>query len=103
MKLLIACGSLALGACAMSAGMSQSTQHVVTPGGENYLISQLTAGTWTATSVGVARQLATGADSKASMLYAIEQTSGCKVTDSYYTRQGLQLDAQVDCGDRIKN
>jgi hypothetical protein len=102
MKLFIAWGTLALGACSMNAGMRQSAEHV-TPGGDNYLIRQLTAGTWTATSIGMARHLPTGADSKASMLSAIEQTSGCKVTDSNYSRHGFQLDAQVDCGDRIKN
>ena len=96
MKLVVACASLALGACAMNAGMRERMH--VTPSGESYLINQLTAGTWTATSAGVTSPLPMGASSKASMLAAIEQTSGCKVTDSHYSRQGLQLDAQVDCG-----
>jgi len=37
------------------------------------------------------------------LLLAIEQHSGCKVTDVDYSRGGMQLDAQVDCASRLKN
>jgi hypothetical protein len=40
---------------------------------------------------------------RAALLQAIEQRSGCKVTDSDYSRNGTQLDAQVDCASRLKN
>ncbi len=98
---LIALGSLALGACAMNVPTRDAPRSVSLEG-ENYLISQLTASTWTATTA-TAKPLPAGADSRANLLGAIEKTSGCKVTDSDYSRQGLQLDAQVDCGNRLKN
>ena len=35
---------------------------------------------------------------RAALIDAVARTSGCKVTDVNYSRDGLQLDAQVDCG-----
>jgi hypothetical protein len=102
MKFMIACASLVLGACSMETGMRQGAQHVMLDG-KGYLISQLTAGTWTATSAGLAGRLPATAHERTGMLAAIERVSGCKVTDSDYSRQGLQLDAQVDCGEPLKN
>jgi hypothetical protein len=40
---------------------------------------------------------------RTALLTAIEQRSGCKVTDADYSRGGMQLDAQVDCASRLKN
>lgn len=71
--------------------------------GEHYLLSQLTASPWTVSSAGMARTLPENLASRAALLQAIEEISGCKVTDSDYSLQGKQLDAQVHCGSRLKN
>ena len=47
--------------------------------------------------------LPTGPEGQAALRVAIEKHTGCKVTDSNYASQGLQLDAQVDCANRLKN
>ncbi|AYQ29713.1 MULTISPECIES: hypothetical protein [unclassified Polaromonas] len=92
--------SAGLAACALTAGDPPS--HPVSVEGRTYLISQLTAGTWTATAPGTAH-VASSSSGRAALLQAIEQRSGCKVTDSDYSRNGMQLDAQVDCDSRLKN
>ncbi|MES2191106.1 MAG: hypothetical protein V4454_13340 [Pseudomonadota bacterium] len=71
--------------------------------GNAYIISQLTAGTWTAMAAGSPKAINGTPADKLLLLSAIEKASGCKVTDSDYSRQGMQLDAQVDCGSRLKN
>jgi len=70
--------------------------------GRTYIVSQLTAGTWTATARD-ATQLPSTPQGRAALLQAIEKTSGCKVTDADYSRSGLQFDAQVDCDNQLKN
>ena len=67
-----------------------------------YRVAPLTASTWTATAIDSTRPLSTDANSRAAQLDAIEKHSGCKVTDSDYSGQGRQLDAQVDCGSRLR-
>lgn len=74
----------------------------ITVEGRPYLISALTAGTWIATSPS-AGPITTTPAGRAAVLQAIEQHSGCKVTDVDYSRGGMQLDAQVDCASRLKN
>ncbi len=104
MKLIPALACLGLSACAAHPFTDDASTHTVNLGGRTYLISQLTAGTWTAAASGLLRKtLADDAADKAALLSAIEKTSGCKVTDSDYSRQGMQLDAQVDCGKGRKN
>ena len=93
--------ALSLAGCAATAGDPPS--HRVSVEGRTYLISQLTAGTWTATAPGAANPVAGSSSGRAALLQAIEQRSGCKVTDSDYSRNGLQLDAQVDCPSGLKN
>ena len=93
----------ALCACTASPFAGDAAAQQVSLGGKTYLISQLTAGTWTATLAGPLKPMAQDAASKAALLAAIEKASGCKVTDSDYSRQGMQLDAQVDCGGGLKN
>jgi hypothetical protein len=75
----------------------------VTVEGRAYLLSPLTAGTWTATSSPAASPISTTPSARTALLAAIEQRSGCKVTDVDYSRGGMQLDAQVDCASRLKN
>ena len=91
---LLAC--TALSSCALISSTSDPAARV-TVGGEPFLIGQLTESTWTASAAGIARPLPNNLASKTALLLAIEKISGCKVTDSDYSRQGMQLDAQVDC------
>lgn len=93
----------AAGMVACAAAASDPPSHSVSVEGQTYLISQLTAGTWTATAPGAANQVSGSSSGRAALLRAIEQHSGCKVTDSDYSRNGMQLDAQVDCASRLKN
>lgn len=67
-----------------------------------FQVAPLTASTWTATAIDSKRPLSTDPNSRAAQLDAIEKHSGCKVTDSDYSGQGRQLDAQVDCGSRLR-
>ena len=97
MKNLIVPLCAVLGACAMIPSPGEAVAHKVSVNGETYLVSQLTASTWIATSVGVAQPLPNTAAGTAGLRQAIEKTSGCKVTDSDYSREGKQFDAQVDC------
>ena len=103
MKVLIAAGSICLSACALITAPGEPVARKVNVEGEPYLLSQLTASTWAATTPASAGPRVNSASSRAALLLAIEHSSGCKVTDSNYSRDGLQLDAQVDCGSRLKN
>ena len=98
LKYLIVPLCAVLGACAMIRSPGEAEVHKVSVNGETYLVSQLTASTWIATSTGVAKPLPSIAAGTAGLRQAIEKTSGCKVTDSDYSREGRQFDAQVDCG-----
>ncbi len=102
MKQLWSVALLALVSACASSGPQATTPTRVTLGGERFDITQLTAGTWTATAAG-GTAVNGRSPGKAALLGAIEKTSGCKVTDSDYSRNGLQLDAQVDCPGRLKN
>lgn len=93
---------IGLAGCAAN-GAGEPPAHRVNVEGRTYLISQLTAGTWTATAPGAASEVAGSPSGRTALLQAIEQRSGCKVTDSDYSRNGMQLDAQVDCASRLKN
>lgn len=85
-------------------GAADPPAHRVTVEGQTYLISQLTASTWTAIAPGPKNGSATSTPSgRAALLQAIELRSGCKVTDADYSRNGVQLDAQVDCASSLKN
>ncbi|MFC6279777.1 MULTISPECIES: hypothetical protein [Polaromonas] len=103
MKLLAALACMALSACSANPFTDDATARQVNVGGRAYLISQLTAGTWTATASNPLTPLPDDTASRAALLRAIEKISDCKVTDSDYSRQGMQLDAQVDCGGGLNN
>ena len=92
----LACASL--NACAINPSPGEPAVHKVSVQGETYALSQLTASTWTATAAANAKAFAGSAIGTAELRQAIEKMSGCKVTDSDYSRQGRQFDAQVDCG-----
>jgi len=90
-----------LAGCAVPGAVDPPAQRVNVEG-RSYLISQLTAGTWTATSP-ISSEISSAPSVRAALLQAIEKSSGCKVTDADYSRGGMQLDAQVDCGSGLKN
>jgi hypothetical protein len=101
MGLAVLAGANLAGCAANRAGDAPS--HRVSVEGRTYLISQLTASTWTATTPGSAGPVIGTSSGRAALLQAIEQHSGCKVTDSDYSPNGKQLDAQIDCASRLKN
>lgn len=66
-------------------------------GGESYLVRQITESTWTVTSTASRAILGSTAVASTALRQAVEIASGCKVTDSDYSSQGRQFDAQVEC------
>ncbi|MDB5928567.1 MAG: hypothetical protein JWR60_274 [Polaromonas sp.] len=98
LKLLLLTASAGLGACSLLPLAGEPVAHNVSVGGDSYVLKQITESTWTASPRGSQKILAATADSTAALRQAVEQTSGCKVTDSDYSRQGRQFDAQVICG-----
>jgi hypothetical protein len=106
--LWMAVGIGLLGACTLpgtspSVAMPmQAREQIVQVEGTSYRLSPLTASTWTASAI-ADKPVVGSVSGKAALIDAIEKSSGCKVTDSDVSRQGLQLDAQVDCGARLKN
>lgn len=99
-KFLLAVASASLGACAWMPLPHEAVAHKVSVNGETRLLTQITDSTWTARSAG-SKPLPFTSGSTAALRLAIEQASGCKVTDSDYSGQGRQFDAQVDCGSKL--
>ncbi|MDO8458984.1 MAG: hypothetical protein Q7T07_18950 [Burkholderiaceae bacterium] len=100
MKILIAASALCLSACALPSA-TDTVEQRVSMDGRTYQIGQLTNSTWIATPSGIGKPLAITPSSRSALLDAIAKASGCKVTDSDWSRQGLQLDAQVDCASNL--
>jgi hypothetical protein len=100
MKILIAASALCLSACTLPSATGTAEERVSIDG-RTYQIGQLTNSTWIATPSGIGKPLAITQSSRSALLDAIAKTSGCKVTDSDLSRQGLQLDAQVDCDSKL--
>ncbi len=98
--LLLAAASLSLTACT-SLGLpgvaSEPVAHRVNMGGESFVLRQLTESTWTVNSSSDLNALKNTPAATAAMRQAVEKTSGCLVTDSDYSSQGRQFDAQVEC------
>lgn len=92
MVLLSACGGLR--------ETQGSTAQKVELNGLNYRVEQITASTWIATP---AAGMPNSPQQNLALVKAIEKASGCKVTDSSVGQQGTTLNAQVDCGSRLKN
>lgn len=97
--------SACLGACAVDGpGSDLPGRRVVIVDGQLYDIGQLTESTWTAISQsGASSASNSGASHRLIVLQAIERASGCRVSDSDYSLEGRQLDAQLDCASRLKN
>ncbi|MEC5214472.1 hypothetical protein RCH06_003036 [Polaromonas sp. CG_9.5] len=102
LKFLLIVASASLGACALMPLPNQAVTHKVSVNGETHLLTQITDSTWTARSAS-SKPLASTPASTAALRMAVEQASGCKVTDSDYSGQGRQFDAQVDCGSKLPN
>ena len=96
LKFLLALASASLGACALMPLPNEPVAQKVSVEGETHLLTQITDSTWTARSA-VRKPLASTPASTAALRLAVEQASGCKVTDSDYSAQGRQFDAQVSC------
>lgn len=102
LKLLLLLAS-ALSACSLMPLPGEPEAHKVNVNGEIFILKQITEGTWTANATGNPTILAATSASTAALQEAVEKTSGCKVTDSDYSRQGKQFDAQIDCGSTLAN
>ena len=92
-----------ISACSMIAMPGEPVAHKVSVDGEIFMVRQLTESTWTANSTGAMKPLKATNVNTALLRQAIEKTSGCKVTDSDFSRQGKQFDAQVDCGSSLSD
>lgn len=103
MKLLLVVASAGLSACSWLPLPAEPVAHKLDVNGQSYILKQITESTWTANSTGSLKTLAATSASTAALQQAVEKTSGCKVTDSDYSRQGRQFDAQVDCGSSLPN
>ena len=101
--LLLAMSSLGMSGCAMLAGNAGPPARSVTLGGESYAVRQITESTWTASAAESRKLLATTPAAMAAFREAVERVSGCSVTDSDYSRQGMQFDAQVSCAGGLGN
>ena len=100
---LLALTSLGMSGCAMLATGSESPARKVTVGGESYTVTQITESTWTASAAGSQKILSRTPSMTASLQQSVEIASGCRVTDSDYSRQGKQFDAQVSCGSHLSD
>ena len=98
LQLLLLAAGAGLGGCALMPLPGEPVAHAVSIGGDSYVLTQITDSTWTASASGSQKVLAASASNTAALRQAVEKTSGCKVTDSDYSRQGRQFDAQVICG-----
>ena len=94
--------ALFLNACAIGPAALEDGRQNARIGGAAYVIQQLTDSTWTLTAAGALKPLPTAAAERAALLEANEKRSGCKVTDSDYARQGMQLDAQIRCTSAVQ-
>lgn len=96
--------SAGLSACALSGpDVDLPGRSAAVVDGQLYDIGRLTESTWTAISQQRTGTSTAGPAHRIAVILAIERTSGCKVTNSDYSIEGRQLNAQVDCASRLKN
>lgn len=100
---LLALATLGACGCTVVAETGGAPSQNVTLGGESFLVRKITESTWTASAAGSQKILAGTQASTASLQQAVERVSGCRVTDSDYSRQGMQFDAQVSCPGGLGN
>ena len=98
--ILLAAGAVSLTACVVP-GLPVATSNLpayrVNMDEESYLVRQLTESTWTVSSAAILKILNSTPEATAKLRLAVEKTSGCAVTDSDFSSQGRQFDAQVKC------
>lgn len=97
---MLAMTSMGMFGCALVAPQFEAPPRTVTLGGESFTVRQLTEGTWTASTTGPRKALDASPARTATLRKAVETASGCTVTDSDYSRQQTQFDAQVLCAAR---
>lgn len=102
-QLLLAIASAGLSACTLIPLPNEPVAQKISVNGEKYILKQITDSTWTANPEGSLKTMASTPASTAALRLAVKKTSGCKVTDSDYSRQGRQFDAQVDCDSKLAN
>lgn len=95
--------SLGFSGCAMLSAKAEPGVRNVTLGGHSYELSQITDSTWTASASPRPKVLEKSPTATARLQQAVEMVSGCRVTDSDYSRQGTQFDAQVTCSGGLGN
>ncbi len=88
---------LMLAGCATTATPGTPSSSQIFLDGQTVVIAPLTAGTWTARAPAPSKALPQTRASTAHLREAIEAASGCKVTDSDYSSDGRQFDAQLSC------
>jgi len=101
--LLLAVFSIGMSGCALLDGAKDPPARSVTLGGESYNVRQITESTWTASAAESQKILARTPAAMAALQQAVEKASGCSVTDSDYSRKGMQFDAQVSCAGGLQN
>lgn len=89
--------------CSSLQDINEPLTYPVMVNGQKVMLKQITEGTWTAHSPAHLTAWPGTPENVAALRQAIETKSGCKVTDSDFTRQGKQFDAQVDCGSNLSN
>jgi hypothetical protein len=94
---------ICVSACAGKAVVTGPAERTLRIGGDAYVISQITASTWSATAARSASELTASSSGRLALLAEIERLSGCKVTNSDFSRQTGQLDAQVACAGQLNN
>lgn len=93
-------------ACATGGGTTAglTARQTVVIDSTTYDVGQLTESTWTAIARSpIVASNKESAGHRAALLTEIERFSKCRVTDSDYSREGRQLDAQIDCARRLQN
>ncbi|MDH6184970.1 hypothetical protein [Polaromonas sp. CG_23.6] len=98
-----AVASLGISGCTLPGVTAEPAPRMMTLDGKSFRVRQITESTWTASAAGNEKILAQTPSAQTSLRQAIEMVSGCRVTDSDYSRQGTQFDAQVSCARSLDN
>lgn len=101
--LLVIPAVFGLAACAGNTARPEQVERTMRIGGDAYVISQITASTWSAIANSSTSELGATSPNRSAVLSEIERLSGCKVSHSDYSRQTRQLDAQVVCAGQLNN
>ncbi len=103
LKRLTTLSVVGLSACALMPVPNAPATQTISINDQKYLLTRITESTWTARTSGSAKTLNAGPANTAALRLAVEQASGCNVTDSDYSSEGRQFDAQVLCDSKLGN